>query len=534
MDGKQTYLGIELGSTRIKAVLIDEHHHVIAQGNHTWENQMCDGIWTYSLESIIKGLQDCYKSLKDDVKQKYQITLETVGGIGISAMMHGYLVLDKQDELLVPFRTWRNTMTQEASEKLTTLFSYHIPQRWSIAHLYQAMLHQEAHVPQIAFQTTLAGYVHYVLTGKKVLGIGEASGMFPINSETKTYDEKMVKLFNDTICQDTYSWKLEDIMPTVLQAGEDAGYLTKEGALLLDPSGDLQEGIPLCPPEGDAQTGMVATNSIQPKSGNVSAGTSVFAMVVLERALQHVYEAIDLVTTPEGHPVAMVHCNNGTSELTAWVSLFQELLKKLHVDVAEGTLYELLFQEALQGEVNGGGLSACNYLSGEHITGFASGCPMFVRSAEGNFNLANFMLTQMYSAFATLKIGMDILIKEEHVAIDQMFGHGGFFKTPEVGQKIMAAVMRAPISVMKTAGEGGAWGSAVLAAYRSHKEQYENLNDYLEQSVFAETQIYTLKANPQLQDGFDAFMDVYKAGLKVEQAAVEQLASPFKKVTKKG
>lgn len=533
MDWKQTYLGIELGSTRIKAVLIDEQHTVIAQGNHTWENQMCDGIWTYSLESIMEGLQHCYKELKEDVQSKYHVTLQMTGGIGISAMMHGYLVLDKQDQLLVPFRTWRNTMTQEASGKLTTLFSYHIPQRWSIAHLYQAMLHQEAHVPHIAFQTTLAGYVHYLLTGQKVLGIGEASGMFPIDAIQKTYNHNMVKLFNDTICQDTYSWKLEDIMPAILQAGDDAGYLTKEGAYLLDPSGDLQEGIPLCPPEGDAQTGMVATNSVQPRSGNVSAGTSVFAMVVLERAMKHVFEAIDMVTTPEGHPVAMVHCNNGTSELTAWISLFQELLRKMNVDVPDGEVYERLFKEALEGDVDGGGLVACNYLSGEHITGFACGFPMFVRSATGSFNLANFMLTQMYSAFATLKIGMDILIKEEHVTIDQIFGHGGFFKTPEVGQKIMAAVMRSPVSVMKTAGEGGAWGSAILAAYRSHRTQFKNLNDYLKQSVFAETQISIQKASPQLQQGFDAFMDVYKAGLHVEQAAVERLASSFKKGKKR-
>jgi len=519
------FLGIEFGSTRIKAVLINEDHHVIAQGNHDWENQMVNDIWTYSLEAVVQGLQDCYRQLKRDYQTQYGNCLTHLDGIGISAMMHGYLVFDAQGTLLTPFRTWRNTMTQQASEKLSDLFQFHIPQRWSIAHLYQAVLNKEEHVKDIALQTTLAGYVHYLLTGKNVLGIGEASGMFPIDTLTKSYDAHMLELVDEAVKKCGYPWKLCEILPEVLQAGEDAGQLSETGAKLLDPEGDLKAGVMLCPPEGDAGTGMVATNSIKPRSGNVSAGTSVFAMVVLEESLKNMYEEIDVVTTPEGNPVAMVHCNNGTSELNAWMSLFQELLQLAGNDMNMNDLYSLLFSKALQGDLSGSGLMACNYLSGEHITGFEEGLPLFVRSADSSFTLANFMLTQLYSSLATLKIGMDILIQQEHVQLDQMYGHGGFFKTPIVGQKIMSAAMHAPVSVMTTAGEGGAWGSAVLASYRVNKNAYISLFDYLERNVFAQTQNCTIRADVDLQEGFDQFITNYKKALFVERAAVDHLGA---------
>lgn len=523
LSGNYHFLGIEFGSTRIKAILINEEHTVIAQGNHDWENKMENGIWTYSMEAILQGLQDSYRQLKETYYGLYHTTLQHIDGIGISAMMHGYLVFDAQGTLLTPFRTWRNTMTQQASKELSDLFRFHIPQRWSIAHLYQAMLNKEEHVKDIALQTTLAGYIHYLLTGKCVLGIGEASGMFPIDPQTKDYDEHMLELFDQTTSGYGYPWKLCEILPAVLQAGDDAGVLSETGALLLDAEGDLKAGVPLCPPEGDAGTGMVATNSIRPRSGNVSAGTSVFAMVVLEQKLKRVYEELDVVMTPSGDTVAMVHCNNGTSELNAWVHMFQELLQLSGTNMDTNELYELLFQKALEADSTGGGLTACNYLSGEHITGFEEGLPLFVRRADSTFNLANFMLVQLYSSLSTLKIGMDILIQKEHVQLDQMYGHGGFFKTPEVGQKIMAAAMHAPISVMTTAGEGGAWGCAVLAAYRVTKDDYISLHDYLERSVFAKTQNCTIRASQKLQEGFDSFIEEYRKLLFVERAALTQL-----------
>lgn len=525
LSGGCQFLGIEFGSTRIKAVLIDDHHKVIAQGNHDWENQMENGIWTYSLDAVINGLQSCYQQLKKDYYSQYGKCLHHLDGMGISAMMHGYLVFDAKGALLTPFRTWRNTMTLQASRELSDLFQFHIPQRWSIAHLYQAILNKEAHVSDIALQTTLAGYVHYLLTGNNVLGIGEASGMFPIDTEAKDYDAHMLELFDKAIENPAYPWKLREILPKVLLAGEDAGILSEEGAKLLDPTGDLKPGVPLCPPEGDAQTGMVATNSIQPRSGNVSAGTSVFAMVVLEEPLKKMYEEIDVVTTPEGNPVAMVHCNNGTSELNAWIGIFQEVLQLAGKTVNKNDLYQLLFHKALEADAAAGGLLACNYLSGEHITGFAKGFPLFVRSADSTFDLANFMLTQLYASLATLKIGMDILTQQEHVQLDHMYGHGGLFKTPEVGQKIMAAAMHAPISVMTTAGEGGAWGSAVLAAYRVNRNKYSSLLDYLERNVFSQTQNCTIRASEELQEGFDSYIASYKKELFVERAAIRYLGS---------
>lgn len=517
------YLGIEFGSTRIKAVLIDEHHRVIAQGNHDWENQMVDGIWTYALSDVMKGLQDCYHKVKENVKDQYNITLQHIDGIGISAMMHGYLVFDENDTLLTPFRTWRNTTTQKASETLSELFQFHIPQRWSIAHLYQAMLHGEEHVVRIKFQTTLAGYVHYRLTGKKVLGIGEASGMFPIDTGRGCFHEAMAKQFDDVTKAYSHNWKLNDIFPQVVKAGEDAGVLSERGAVLLDPEGDLKSGIPLSPPEGDAGTGMIATNSINVKSGNVSAGTSIFAMVVLEKNLQNAYDAIDIVTTPDGKAVAMVHCNNGTSELNAWVHMFQELLVMTGIKISTEELYHQLFTKALQAQYDGGGLLACNYLSGEHITGFEEGLPLFIRKPQGTFDLANFLLTQMYSSIATLTLGVNMLVKKENIVIDTMFGHGGFFKTTEIGQKIMASALHVSVSTMETAGEGGAWGSAVLAAYRVNVETYKSLLDYLNSNVFAQTQIHTVQPDVKLQEGFDRYLKEYESCLQVERFAVSAI-----------
>lgn len=521
--GNKSYLGIEFGSTRIKAVLIDEHHRVIAQGNHDWENKMVDGIWTYDVPDVIKGLQDCYHKLKIQVKERYDIVLRHIDGIGISAMMHGYLVFNEQDELLVPFRTWRNTITQEASEVLSEVFNFHIPQRWSVAHLYQSILNNEEHVRSIRYQTTLAGYVHYRLTGKRVLGIGEASGMFPIDTNKKCFHEGMLDSFDELVASNAFDWKLKDIMPEVLSAGDDAGVLSESGAVLLDPEGDLKAGVVFCPPEGDAGTGMIATNSIKEKCGNVSAGTSIFAMIVLEKELQKAYDAIDIVTTPDGKPVAMVHCNNGTSELNTWVNMYKELLAMLNVKISTEELYDCLFQKAMEGNADGGGLLACNYLSGEHITGFEEGFPMVIRNPQGEFNLANFMLVQMYSSIATLKLGMDILIKEENITIENLFGHGGFFKTLEVGQKIMAAGLQSPVSVMETAGEGGAWGCAVLASYRVNQKNYHSLLDYLNSSVFAKTEVHTVQPDGTQQEGFNEYMKQYKKCLHIERYVIDEM-----------
>ena len=656
-----TSLGIEFGSTRIKAVLVGPDNGVLAIGSHEWENRLENGIWTYSLDDIWNGLQDCYKNLAEDVKTQYGETLTTIGSIGFSAMMHGYMAFDKDGELLVPFRTWRNTITEEAAAKLTEAFSYNIPQRWSIAHLYQAILNKEEHVANIAFFTTLAGFIHWKLTGEKVLGVGDASGMFPIDSTTGDYDAGMLATFDEMVAPLGYPWKITEILPKVLSAGEQAGVLTEEGAKLLDPSGNLKGGIPVCPPEGDAGTGMVATNSVAVRTGNVSAGTSVFAMIVLEKALEKVHTEIDLVTTPTGEAVAMVHCNNCTSDLNAWVNLFKEfaesfgievdmnklfsvlynkalegdadcggllaynyfsgesitgfeegrplfartpdskftlanfmrvhlftalgalkngldiLLKEEHVqivlekalekvhteidlvttptgeavamvhcnnctsdlnawvnlfkefaesfgiEVDMNKLFSVLYNKALEGDADCGGLLAYNYFSGESITGFEEGRPLFARTPDSKFTLANFMRVHLFTALGALKNGLDILLKEEHVQIDKIYGHGGLFKTPVVGQRIMAAAMDTPVSVMKTAGEGGAWGIAVLASYMKDKKDGQSLADYLNDEVFAGQEGVTEEPIASDVAGFDEFLKLYNAGLPIERAAVETM-----------
>ena len=515
-EGKAV-LGIEFGSTRIKAVLIDEDKSPIASGSYDWENQLVDNIWTYSMEKIQNGLQGCYQDLVKDVEAKYNVKLTKFAALGVSAMMHGYLAFDENDELLVPFRTWRNTMTEEACKKLIPVFNFNIPQRWSIAHLYQAILSGEDHVKDIAFFTTLAGYIHWKLSGEKVLGIGEAAGMFPIDSTIMDFDQKMLDQFDGL---HNFDWKIRDILPKVLVAGEPAGVLTAEGAKLLDSTGTLQPGVPMCPPEGDAGTGMVATNSVAVRTGNVSAGTSIFAMVVLEKAMEKVHEEIDMVTTPDGMPVAMVHCNNCTSDLNAWVNLLGECAESFGVKVDKNELYGVLYRKALEGAADCGGVTAYNYFSGEPITGLDAGRPMVVRTPDADFSLANFMRSHLYSAVATLKIGMDILLKEEHVAVDSLMGHGGFFKTPVVGQRVMAAGMNAPITVMDTASEGGAWGIAILAAFMKEKKDGETLSSYLNDKIFAGQTGTTL--NPDVEDvkGFDAFLEEYKKLLPAEKAAV--------------
>lgn len=521
-EGK-TYLGIEFGSTRIKAVMIDEKGTPLAAGSHEWENRYENGIWTYSLEDIWGGLQDCYQDLLQDVTNQYQATVSKFSSIGFSAMMHGYLAFDKEDRLLVPFRTWRNTITEEAAGKLTKEFNYNIPQRWSISHLYQAILNKEDHVKDVTFFTTLAGYIHWKLTGKKVLGVGDASGMFPIDIHTGSYDQKMINRFNELVSSESFKWKLQDILPEVLTAGEAAGQLTAEGAALLDTSGKLQAGIPLCPPEGDAGTGMTATNSVGVRTGNVSAGTSVFAMIVLEKELTKVYPEIDLVTTPDGALVGMVHCNNCTSDLNAWVNLFGEFAESFGIKADKNQLFSVLYNKALEGDTDCGGLISYNYFSGEPVTGFDEGAPLFVRRADDKFTLANFMRTHLYSSLATLKAGLDLMFKEEDVKVDEMFGHGGLFKTKGVGQRIAAAAMNTPVSVMETAGEGGAWGIALLASYMQNKENEESLQDFLNNKIFVGQTGSKMEPVAEDVEGFDKFMKRYMAGLAIEHAAVDAL-----------
>ena len=522
IESGRTALGIEFGSTRIKAILVDENNTPIASGSHEWENRHDNGIWTYSLDAIREGLQDCYAKMAKDVKDKYGVTLTTIGAMGFSAMMHGYMVFDKDDKLLVPFRTWRNNTAAEAGDKLTELFQYHIPARWSIAHLYQAIINGESHVKDIVFQTTLEGYVHWMLTGKKVIGIGEASGMFPVDTKTKQYDKGMLKKFNDLV-KGRVPFKVEDILPEILLAGEDAGTLTEAGAKFLDPTGTLKPGIPLCPPEGDAGTGMVATNSIRKRTGNVSAGTSVFAMIVLEKELTKPYPEIDLVTTPVGDLVGMVHCNNCTSDINGWVNLFGEFAALAGVDIPKWKLYDMLYFESEKGDKDCGGLLAYNYVSNEHVTKVEKGRPLFVRTAEGKFNLANFMRAHLYAAFGALKVGCDIMLKEEGVKLDRITGHGGLFKTERVGQSYLAAAINAPVTVMKTAGEGGAWGIAILANYMVTKEQGESLEDYLENKVFAGQEGVTLAPDPANVEGFEKFAKRYVAGLPIVREAVVSL-----------
>ncbi|QGQ44895.1 ATPase [Metabacillus sediminilitoris] len=519
----QTALGIEFGSTRIKAVLIDSIHSPIASGSYAWENILQEGIWTYSLDDIWKGLQKSYQEMVTEVKGKYGITLQNVGSIGFSGMMHGYMAFNKDGKLLVPFRTWRNSITEQAEKKLTKFFNYNIPQRWSIAHLYQAILNEEEHVEDIDYLTTLAGYIHWKLTGKKVLGIGDASGMFPIDVEIKNYDIRMIHSFNDLISGKNYPWKLEGILPQVMLAGDEAGHLSEEGAKLLDVSGNLQFGIPLCPPEGDAGTGMVATNSVSERTGNVSAGTSVFAMIVLEKELKCVHPEIDLVTTPSGSLVAMVHANNCSSDINAWVKLFSEFSEVLGYEVNTDKLFEILFNQALEGDRDCGGLLSYGYYSGENITGMREGRPLFVRSPESNFNLANFMRVHLFSALGVLKIGMDILLNEEEIQIDKILGHGGLFKTEGVGQKVMASVMNAPVSVMETAGEGGAWGIALLASFMTKKEENESLEEYLNKKVYIDYAGVKVDVDEKDVEGFEVFIKRYKQGLTIQQAAIDSL-----------
>ncbi len=518
----KTALGIEFGSTRIKAILVDENNRPIASGSHTWENRFEGGLWTYTLEDIWTGVQDCYANMAKDVKEKYGVTLTTIGAIGFSAMMHGYMVFDKDDNLLVPFRTWRNNNAQYAADRLTEIFGYHIPARWSIAHLYQAILNGEDHIGKITFQTTLEGYVHWMLTGKKVIGIGEGSGMFPVDPVTKQYNAKMLTQFNNLVAGKV-PFKVEEILPEILLAGEEAGRLTEKGAKLLDPSGNLKYGIPFCPPEGDAGTGMVATNAIKKRTGNVSAGTSVFAMIVLEKELSKAYPEIDLVTTPVGDLVGMVHCNNCTSDINAWVDMFCDFAKIAGVDIPKWKVYDLLYFEAEKGDKDCGGLLAYNYVSNEHVTRVDEGRPLFVRTSEGKFNLQNVMRTHLYTAFGALKVGCDIMLKEEGVKLDRITGHGGLFKTERVGQSFLAAAINAPVTVMKTAGEGGAWGMAILANYLITKKGGERLEDYLEEKVFAGQEGVTLAPDPADVQGFDAFIKRYVQGLPIVREAIHSL-----------
>lgn len=520
IESGRAILGIEFGSTRIKAVLIDGDNNPIAQGSHEWENQLVDGLWTYSTEAIWYGLQDCYADLRANVKQLYDTEIEILAGIGVSAMMHGYMAFNDKNEILVPFRTWRNTNTAQAAAELSELFVYNIPLRWSISHLYQAILYNEEHVKDIRFQTTLAGYIHWQLTGQKVLGIGDASGMLPIDPEAKDYSAEMVDKFNKLIAPKGYSWTLLDIFPKVLQAGENAGFLTEEGAKRLDISGHLKPGIPMCPPEGDAGTGMVATNAVRQRTGNVSAGTSSFSMIVLEKDLSRPYEMIDMVTTPDGSPVAMVHCNNCTSDLNAWVGLFREYQELLGIPVDMNEIYGKLYNNALAGDADCGGLISYNYISGEPVTGLAEGRPMFLRSANDKFNLANFMRANLYASVAVLKIGNDILFNDEKIKVDRITGHGGLFKTKGVGQSILAAAINSPISVMETAGEGGAWGIALLASYLVNNSDKLALADYLDKVVFAGNTGVEIAPKSEDVAGFNAYIENYKACLPVEETAV--------------
>ena len=517
-------LGIEFGSTRIKAVLIDGENKPIAQGSHEWENQLVDGLWTYSTEAIWYGLQDCYADLRKNVLAEYDIEIEELAAIGISAMMHGYMAFNDQQNILVPFRTWRNTNTAKAAAELSELFVYNIPLRWSISHIYQAILDNEEHVADIDFLTTLAGYIHWQLTGNKVLGIGDASGMLPIDPETHNYSAAMVEKFNKLIAPKGFKWTLLDILPEVLNAGENAGFLTAEGAKKLDISGHLKPGIPLCPPEGDAGTGMVATNAVKQRTGNVSAGTSSFSMIVLEKDLSKPYEMIDMVTTPDGSLVAMVHCNNCTSDLNAWVNLFKEYQQLLGIPVDMNEVFGKLYNNALTGDADCGGLIAYNYISGEPVTGLAEGRPMFVRSANDKFNLANFMRANLYASVGVLKIGNDILFNEEHVKVDRITGHGGLFKTKGVGQRVLAAAINSPISVMETAGEGGAWGIALLASYLINNSNGSTLADWLESNVFAGNTGVEIAPTAEDVAGFNKWIENYKRGLAIEQAAVDNKA----------
>jgi sugar (pentulose or hexulose) kinase len=520
ITGGRTALGIELGSTRIKAVLIGPDHAPLAVGSHDWQNQFVERRWTYSLEAVWAGVQRSFAALADDVRQRHGVELAGVGALGVSAMMHGYLAFDADGELLTPFRTWRNTNTGRSAERLSAEFGVNIPHRWSVAHLYQAILDGEDHVGRLDHLTTLAGYVHWQLTGEKVLGIGDASGMFPIDVGTGGYSAAMLDRFDQLAAEAGVELTLVDLLPRIASAGQPAGELTEAGAKLLDPTGRLRPGIPLCPPEGDAGTGMVATNSVAPRTGNVSAGTSIFAMVVLEHELTRMHRELDLVTTPAGDPVAMVHCNNGASEVNAWVGLFTEFARALGSSADQSAIFEILFSAALDGADDGGGMLAYNYLSGEPITDLEEGRPLFVRSPDSTFDLATFMRTHLFASLATLRIGMDVLQKTEGVRLDRMFAHGGLFRTKGVAQRFLAAAIDTPVSVGDVAAEGGAWGIAVLAAFTTGRSPGQALADYLDTTVFAGAGLQTAQPEPADVAGFNAFMQRYVAGLPVERAAV--------------
>ena len=522
MELKNTVLGLELGSTRIKAVLLDNNHLPIASGSFDWENQLVNGIWTYAMDTIHTGIRSCFASLAADVEEKFGQKLTTVGAMGISGMMHGYLPFDKDGKQICEFRTWRNTMTGEAAAELTDLLGFNIPQRWSIAHLYQAMLNGEAHVKDIDHLTTLAGYVHWQLSGKKVLGVGEASGMFPIDSEKCDYDQKMIDLVDSLSAVKGYAWKLRGILPEVQCAGDDAGVMTAEGAKLLDPTGKLEAGALMAPPEGDAGTGMAATNAVAVRTGNVSAGTSVFAMIVLEKMLSKVYPEIDMVTTPTGKPVAMVHCNNCTSDINAWAGMLKGFVDACGLNISMNDIYVNLFNAALAGEKDCGGVVNIPLFSGEPVVGLDEGRPMMVRMPDAKLSFANFARSLVAGAMTSLKIGMDILV-EENVQIDSLLGHGGYFKTPGVGQKILAAALKTPISVMETAGEGGPWGMALLAAYRVNGKRGETLEQYLNEHVFAGAAGSTIAPDAEDVAGLDAYTAKFQQALAAEEAAVAEM-----------
>ena len=512
----KTYLGIEFGSTRIKAVLIDDTFAPIASGAHDWANRFENGVWTYSHDDIIGGLQDCYASLVSDVSAKYGVVPETYAAMGISGMMHGYMAFDKDDNLLVPFRTWRNTITEQAAAELSELFGFNIPQRWSIAHLYQAILNGEEHISQLAHINTLAGYIHYLLTGKRQVGLGEASGIFPV--ESGGYNAEYLAKLDSRLKEKGFDSDIREIVPEVLPAGAREATLTESGAKLLDPTGRLKAGVLLCPPEGDAGTGMTATNSVLPRTGNVSAGTSIFAMLVLEKPMRGYYPEIDVVTTPAGAPVAMVHCNNCCSELDAWVNIFGEFAALTGNPMEKSALYETLYKNALNGDPDCGGTVAYNYLSGEPVTGAENGRPMYFRTPDGSFNLANLFRAELYSSMAALKIGMDILFEKEEVSADKFTGHGGLFKVEGVAQQFLADGLNTSVSVMKTAGEGGAWGMALLAAFAADNEGL-SLPDYLAQRVFGGMECKTVSPEAKGVEGFAKFTENYKKGLAAEKAA---------------
>jgi sugar (pentulose or hexulose) kinase len=522
IESGRAVLGIEFGSTRIKASLIAPDATPLASGSHGWDNQLKDGVWTYDMKDVWAGLASCYASLARDVAARYSVRLTRVAALGISGMMHGYVALDRQGELLVPFRTWRNNITGEACSRLTPVLGFAVPQRWSIAHLYQSILESQAHVSQIARLTTLAGYVHYRLTGEHHLGVGEASGMFPIDPRTGDWDRARVDMFDALIAPRKLGWTLRDILPKVFAAGRPAGTLSAAGAKLLDPTGMLEPGIPLCPPEGDAGTGMVATNSVRPRSGNVSAGTSVFAMIVLEKSLSEVHEEIDIVATPDGKPVAMAHSNNGSSDLDAWMALFGQVAQALGSDTSPDRLYSTLLPLALKGEPDAGGLLTINYVSGEHVTGFAEGRPLFVRNHDGRFSLENFIRAMYYSSLCAMRTGLDILTQKEEVVIEEIRGHGGFFKGGDTGQRMMAAALGVPVSVPATAGEGGAWGMALLAAYMVREDESEALAEYLDSRI-ASSIGAPIQPDPSHVEGFARFFERHRKGLAIERAAIQAL-----------